>query len=130
MRNDGLRIIKATTVFSSAGSGYDSSHCYMYGYTLDLSRKTAVLMRQSKRGADEDNPESRLRQKGLVNVAVEIRADHDPLMVLPCDEGSGISGQKKIYERPKCWSCGRAFKTALWAVSSWPAKTASSATAS
>lgn len=101
MRSDGVRIIKATTVFSNSGIGYDSTHNYMYGYKFDLSRKTAVLMRQSRKGADENNPESRLRQEGLVNIAVEIRTDHDPLMVIPCDEGSGVSGQKKIYERPK-----------------------------
>jgi len=101
MRSNGLRIIKATTTFSSGGSGYDYTHSYMAGYELDLTRKTAALMRQSRRGADEHNPESRLRQEGLVRVAVEIRADHDPLMVIPCDEGTGVSGQKKIYERPK-----------------------------
>lgn len=101
MRSDGLRIIKATTTFSTGGSGYDSTHSYMYGYELDIERKTAVLMRQSRRGGSQINPESRLRQEGLGRVAVEIRADHDPLMVLPCDEGSGVSGQKKIYERPK-----------------------------
>src|SRR6266446_9736230 len=101
MRSNGLRIIKATTTFSSGGSGYDYTHSYMAGYELDLTRKTAALMRQSRRGADEHNPESRLRQEGLVRVAVEIRADHDPLMVIECDEGSGVSGKKKIYERPK-----------------------------
>src|ERR1700730_6713706 len=101
MRSNGLRIIKAATTFSSGGSGYDYTHSYMYGYTIDLSRKTAVLMRQSRRGADESNPESRLRQEGLARTAIEIRADHDPLMVIECDEGSGVSGQKKIYERPK-----------------------------
>jgi hypothetical protein len=101
MRSDGLRIIKVAASVATYSGHYDNTHSYMVGYTLDLSRKTAALMRQSRRGADEDNPESRLRQKGLVNTAVEIRADHDLLMVIPCDEGSGVSGQKKIYERPK-----------------------------
>lgn len=101
MNNNGIRIIKTSNVTPTLSSSYDYTHSYMHGYTLDLTRKTAVLMRQSRRGANEDNPESRLRQEGLVKVAVEIRGDHDPLMVLPCDEGSGVSGQKKIYERPK-----------------------------
>src|SRR5581483_180539 len=101
MQANGFRIIKAPTGFASSGGVYDSTQSYMQGYKLDLSRKTAALMRQSRKGADEDNPESRLRQEGLVRIAVEIRGDHDPLMVLPCDEGSGVSGQKKIYERPK-----------------------------
>jgi hypothetical protein len=82
----------------------------MYGYELDIDRKTAVLMRQSRRGGDQINPESRLRQEGLGRVAVEIRADHDPLMVLPCDEGSGVSGQKKIYERQKLLELWRAIQ--------------------
>lgn len=96
-----VRIVRTSTVPAMFSSGYDYTHSYMHGYELDLSRKTAVLMRQSFKGADQRNPESRLRQEGLVSVAVEIRADHDPLMVIPCDEGSGVSGQKKIYERPK-----------------------------
>ncbi|GHO65521.1 hypothetical protein KSC_044130 [Ktedonobacter sp. SOSP1-52] len=101
MRSDGVRIIKAATVFSTQSTGYDNTHRYMHGYEIDLTRKTAALIRQSRRGADEDNPESRLRQKGLATVALEIRGDHDPLMVIPYDEGAGVSGQKKIYERPK-----------------------------
>jgi len=96
-----IRIVKANIVEPTTVSGYDYTHSYMHGYTLDLSKRTAVLMRQSRKGADESHPESRLRQEGLVRVAVEIREDHDPLMVIQCDEGSGVSGQKKIYERPK-----------------------------
>ncbi len=99
--NTGIRIVKATALVSNSGSGYDHTHSYMHGYTFDLTKRTAVLMRQSRKGADETNPESRLRQEGLARIAVEIRADHDPLMIIECDEGSGVSGQKKIYERPK-----------------------------
>ena len=85
MKNSGVRIIKPTTAFTIANTGYDSTHSYMQGYTLDLTRRTAVLLRQSRKGADDDNPESRLRQEGLVRIAVEIRGDHDPLMVIPTD---------------------------------------------
>ncbi|HEU5378044.1 MAG TPA: recombinase family protein [Ktedonobacteraceae bacterium] len=101
MHSNGVRIIKVAAPAAAHSSYYDNTHSYMAGYTLDLSRKTAALMRQSRKDADEDNPESRLRQEGLVRVAADIRVDHDPLMVIPCDEGSGVSGQKKIYERPK-----------------------------
>src|SRR5579884_3909271 len=102
MKNNSIRIVKAnTSLLSSTASGYDHTHSYMNGYLLDLTRKTAVLMRQSRKGADEVNPESRLRQEGLVRIAVEIRVDQDASMVIECDEGSGVSGQKKIYERPK-----------------------------
>ena len=110
MTTSGFRIIKAPTGFTSTGGVYDSTHSYVQGYKLDLNKKTAVLLRQSRKGADEDNPESRLRQEGLVRIAIEIRADHDSLMVIECDEGSGVSGQKKIYERPKLlelWKAGR-----------------------
>jgi len=100
MKNN-IRIVKANVSLSSTASGYDHTHSYMHGYTLVLTRKTAVLMRQSRKGADESNPESRLRQEGLARTAVDIRGDHDLTMVIECDEGSGVSGQKKIYERPK-----------------------------
>ena len=96
----GIRIIKAKKAVPEKSS-YDYSHAYMSGYYLDIDRKTAVLLRQSRRGADDTNPESRLGQEGLVRIATEIRADHDVLNVIECDEGSGVSGQKKIYERPK-----------------------------
>jgi len=96
-----IRIVKANFSLSTTASGYDHTHSYMQGYTLDLTRKTAVLLRQSRKGADDSNPESRLRQEGLVRIAVEIRSDHDATMTIECDEGSGVSGQKKIYERPK-----------------------------
>src|SRR5579885_559872 len=101
MKHNGIRILKPSVVTPNLSGSYDATHSYMYGYTLDLVRKTAVLLRQSRKGADESNPESRLRQEGLARMALEIRKDHDPLMVIECDEGSGVSGQKKIYERPK-----------------------------
>jgi hypothetical protein len=100
MKNN-IRIVKASFSVPTTASGYDHTHSYMHGYNLDLTRKTAVLMRQSRKGADDTNPESRLRQEGLARIAVDIRGDHDLTMVIECDEGSGISGQKKIYERPK-----------------------------
>ncbi len=57
-----IRIVKANFSLSTTASGYDHTHSYMQGYTLDLTRKTAVLLRQSRKGADDSNPESRLRQ--------------------------------------------------------------------
>ena len=51
MRSDGLRISKTAATFSGSGSGYDSTHSYMRGYVLDITRKTGVLMRQSLRTA-------------------------------------------------------------------------------
>jgi hypothetical protein len=45
MKNNGMRIIKSTTAFTMANTGYDSTHSYMQGYALDLTRRTAVLLR-------------------------------------------------------------------------------------
>jgi DNA invertase Pin-like site-specific DNA recombinase len=96
----GLRTISVNNPFKNTG-GYDNTHSYMTGYAPDWSRKTAVLMRQSTKGADIFHRESRLRQENLFDTALEIRPDQNGAMVITCDEGSGVSGQKKIYERDK-----------------------------
>ncbi len=95
-----MRIVSNNSPFKNTG-GYDNTHSYMLGYKPDWSRKTAALMRQSTKGADIFHRESRLRQENLFDTAVEIRLDHNADMVMPCDEGSGVSGQKKIDEREK-----------------------------
>ncbi len=98
-----IRIIRAATsaTFTSKSSGYDFTHAYMHGYHFDLTRKTGVLKRQSRKGADETNPESRLWQDGLTAVALELRGDNCPHMISEYDEGSGVSGQKKIHQRAR-----------------------------
>src|ERR1051326_1008861 len=45
--------------------------------SVDLSRKTGVLIRQSRKGSDKDHYESRLRQESLVPVAIAIRGETD-----------------------------------------------------
>ena len=57
------------------------------GVILDLTRKTGVLIRQSKKGADIESPESRLRQESLVPVAVALRGDADQSNIILYDEG-------------------------------------------
>jgi DNA invertase Pin-like site-specific DNA recombinase len=69
--------------------------------TLDLTRKTGVLIRQSKKGADVESPESRLRQESLVPVAVALRGDADQSQIILYDEGSGVSGTKGYDQRPE-----------------------------
>ena len=66
----------------------------LHGVKLDLTRKTGVLIRQSKKGAEVESPESRLRQESLVPVAVALRGDADKSDIILYDEGSGVSGTK------------------------------------
>jgi DNA invertase Pin-like site-specific DNA recombinase len=71
------------------------------GVALDLTRKSGVLIRQSKKGADIASPESRLRQESLVPVAVALRGDEDQSQIILYDEGSGVSGTKGYDQRPE-----------------------------
>jgi DNA invertase Pin-like site-specific DNA recombinase len=71
------------------------------GINIDLSRKTGVLIRQSKKGADLDSRESRLRQESLVPVAITLRGDTDGTNIILYDEGSGVSGTKGYDQRPQ-----------------------------
>jgi DNA invertase Pin-like site-specific DNA recombinase len=87
----------AITIIQSAKSTeYD-----LRGITIDLHRKTGVLIRQSRKGADLDARESRLRQESLVPVAVALRGDRDNSNILLYDEGSGVSGTKGYDQRPQ-----------------------------
>jgi DNA invertase Pin-like site-specific DNA recombinase len=76
--------------------GYD-----LRGMTLDLTRKTGVLIRQSKKGADVESPESPRRQESLVPIAVALRGDTDQSQIVLYDEGSGDSGTKGYDQRPE-----------------------------
>src|SRR5260221_7876098 len=76
--------------------GYDVGHI-----SVDLGRKTGVLMRQSRKGADKDHYESRLRQESLVPVAIALRGETDASNILVYDEGAGVSGTKGYDQRPK-----------------------------
>ncbi|MGI9061218.1 MAG: hypothetical protein ACR2H5_21865 [Ktedonobacteraceae bacterium] len=69
--------------------------------SIDLSRKTAVLIRQSNKKADKDHYESRLLQENLVPIAMKLRGETDITNILVFDEGAGISGTKGYDERPK-----------------------------
>jgi hypothetical protein len=83
-------------VYTTKMPTYDLS-----GISIDLSRKTGVLMRQSRKKSDKDHYESRLRQESLVSIAVELRNDEDTSNILVYDEGAGVSGTKGYDERPK-----------------------------
>lgn len=91
MGNSAVRIIQTPTA-----PEYD-----LRDLRFDLTRKTGVLIRQSKKGADVDSRESRLRQESLVPVAISLRGDTDGSNIILYDEGSGVSGTKGYDERPQ-----------------------------
>src|SRR5579885_1678194 len=67
---------------------------------IDETRATAVLVRQSKTGADTTQAESRETQLGLQEYAKLLYGDDEPDVRL-YDEGAGVSGQKRIDQREK-----------------------------
>ena len=87
-----IKIIQAQDLVKE----YDIGHV-----SVDLSRKTGVLMRQSRKESDKDHYESRLRQEGLVPVAVALRGDPDGANIVVYDEGAGVSGTKGYDQRPQ-----------------------------
>jgi hypothetical protein len=67
---------------------------------IDRKRATAVLVRQSRDGADTAQAESRETQLGLQDYARLLYGEDEPDVRL-YDEGSGVSGQKRIDQRQK-----------------------------
>src|SRR5215472_3545013 len=67
---------------------------------IDRKRATAVLVRQSRTGADTAQAESRETQLGLQDYGRQLYGDEEPKVRL-YDEGAGVSGQKRIDEREK-----------------------------
>jgi hypothetical protein len=65
---------------------------------IDRKRATAVLVRQSKTGADTAQTESRETQLGLQDYGRLLYGDDEPDVRL-YDEGAGVSGQKRIDQR-------------------------------
>ena len=65
---------------------------------IDRKRATAVLVRQSKTGADTAQAESRETQLGLQDYGRLLYGDDEPDVRL-YDEGAGVSGQKRIDQR-------------------------------
>ena len=67
---------------------------------IDRKRATAVLVRQSRTGADTAQAESRETQLGLQDYGRQLYGDEKPDVRL-YDEGAGVSGQKRIDQREK-----------------------------
>src|SRR5713226_5312856 len=68
---------------------------------LDLSRDTAILIRQSRRGSDKAHIESRMLQESLIPFVKLARVEDDLLHIHIFDEGSGVSGTKGPDKRKK-----------------------------
>lgn len=66
---------------------------------LDTSRDTAILIRQSGRGANIKHYESRLLQESLIPFVMEARGESDLSHVRIYDEGAGVSGRRGIDTR-------------------------------
>lgn len=66
---------------------------------IDKERYTAVLIRQSDHGADQDHAFSRESQLKLVQYAMRLRGDITDEWIRVYDEGAGVSGQKRIDQR-------------------------------
>src|SRR5579871_3874725 len=81
---------------SAPVADYDLGHI-----SFDLSRKTAVLIRQSMKNASKDHYESRLLQENLIPIAIKLRGDEDESNILVFDEGAGVSGTKGYDQREK-----------------------------
>ena len=70
--------------------------------TIDTTRDIAVYIRQSGNGADTRNGESRETQLSLKEYAKSLlKYNNSKKSVKEYDEGAGVSGQKRIDERPK-----------------------------
>src|SRR5690348_16487551 len=78
---------------------YQKSDDFDVPKQIDLTRDTAVLIRQSGLRADEDHAFSRQSQLKLVIYAQRLRNDATDAHVRIYDEGAGVSGQKRIDER-------------------------------
>src|SRR6266568_1530663 len=68
---------------------------------LDLSRATAILYRQSKRGSDKTHIESRMLQESLKPFVIWARGEDSEENIHIFDEGAGVSGTKGIDKRNK-----------------------------
>jgi hypothetical protein len=95
MKGDAFMAIKIVTA-QTPMQGYDIGQI-----PIDVSRKTGVLIRQSRKGSDKNHYESRLRQESLVPLAMAMRGETDDSNILLYDEGAGVSGTKGYDQRPK-----------------------------
>lgn len=68
---------------------------------IDVTRDTAIYVRQSDDNAAEKRPFSRANQLKLVQFAMQLRGETTDLHIRVYDEKDGVSGQVPIDKRPK-----------------------------
>src|SRR5260370_20046992 len=90
-----IKIVKA-----AATPEYD-----LRGVALGLGRKTGVLIRHSKKGADLESRESRLRQELLVPVAIALRGEPDGSNVILTTRGPESAGPKAMMSARSSHGC-------------------------
>ena len=74
---------------------------FHHSVQLDVSRDTAILIRQSRKGSHVAHYESRLLQESLIPFVMHARGESDLTHVRIYDEGSGVSGTKGPDKRKK-----------------------------
>jgi hypothetical protein len=74
---------------------------FHHSVQLDLSRDTAILIRQSRKGSHVAHYESRLLQESLIPFVMQARGESDLTHIRIFDEGSGVSGTKGPDKRKK-----------------------------
>lgn len=74
---------------------------FYHSIQLDLTRATAILYRQSKRGSDRTHIESRMLQESLFPFVFQVRGEGHDRNIHIFDEGAGVSGTKGIDKRHK-----------------------------
>src|SRR6266516_781173 len=80
-------------------SGSEKRTTFCKKINLDTSRDTAILIRQSGKGANIKHYESRLLQESLIPFVREARGESDLCHIRIYDEGAGVSGKKGIDKR-------------------------------
>src|SRR5258708_2256376 len=76
-------------------------HIFHQTVQLDLSRDTAILIRQSRKGSHVAHYESRLLQESLIPFVMQARGEDNLDHIRIYDEGSGVSGTKGPDKRKK-----------------------------
>ncbi len=80
-------------------SGLEKRMNFYTDVQLDTTRDTAILIRQSGRGANIKHYESRLLQESLIPFVMQKRKESDLTHTRIYDEGAGVSGRKGIDKR-------------------------------
>jgi hypothetical protein len=80
-------------------AGIEKRTTFHSSVCLDRSRDTAILIRQSGRGANIRHYESRLLQESLIPFVMQVRGEDDLTHIRIYDEGAGVSGRKGIDKR-------------------------------